>query len=320
MFKGFHIIPENTQINFMGSRYIAFALSALMIVGSLFLLTQKGLNFGIDFTGGTVIEIRSEQPTSIADLRTNLNALGLGAISIQEFGEPEDLLIRLPQQSSTPEEQKQAIDTVKAELATFFAERDNSFVERRTEFVGPQVGEELKAQGLKAVLYAMLGIFGYIWFRFEWQFSLSAVAALLHDTMGILGFFALTQMEFNLSTVAAILMVAGYSINDTVVVFDRIREDLRRYKKKPLFDLFNMSINQMLDRSIMTSFTTLIALAALYLYGGEVLRGFISALIVGIVVGTYSSTYIAAALLLFTNVRKGKIVADEHTKKAEQNA
>lgn len=314
--KGLHLIPENTNINFIGLRYVAFVLSLVMIVGSAYLTVDRGMNFGVDFTGGTVIEIRTQETPSLSALRTTLNTLNLGAISLQEFGDPNDLLIRLPQQEGSPEAQKAAIAAVQESLHTQLG--DEGYELRRTEFVGPQVGEELKQQGIEAVLFAMLGILAYIWLRFEWQFSVAAVAALLHDTVAIIGFFALTQMEFNLSTVAAILMVAGYSINDTVVVFDRVREDLRRYKKKPLPDLFNMSINHMLDRTLITSLTTLIALVALYVYGGEVLRGFISALIVGIVVGTYSSTYIATSLLLFTDVRKGKITQTPEEQQAAE--
>jgi preprotein translocase SecF subunit len=176
---------------------------------------------------------------------------------------------------------------------------------RRTEFVGPQVGEELKQQGIMAVLFSLVGILVYIWFRFEWQFGVAAIIALAHDALLTIGLFALTGMEFNLSTVAAILMIAGYSINDTVVVFDRIRENLRKYKKKPLGELFNLSVNQMLTRTVMTSVTTLLALVALYVFGGEVIRGFIYALIFGIGVGTYSSVFIAAPVLMFMNIRRG---------------
>ncbi len=306
--KGLNLIPQGTKINFVGGRYIAFTLSILMILASAYMLTVRGLNFGIDFTGGTLIEIRTQETPDIPDLREHLNDLDLGAISLQEFGSPLDLLIRLPEQGGGPEVQQKAIVTVQNSLNTVLS--TGGYELRRTEFVGPQVGKELKQQGFNAVAFAMLGILGYIWLRFEWQFSVSSVAALLHDTVAVLGFFALTQMEFNLSTVAAILMVAGYSINDTVVVFDRIREDLRRYKKKPLAELFNVSLNQTLSRTTITSLTTLIALIALYIYGGEVLRGFISALIIGVGVGTYSSIYIAASLLLFTDLRKSNILKE----------
>lgn len=313
MFKGFHIVPDDTKLNFIGLRYGAFVLSAIMILASLFFIGQRGLNFGIDFTGGTTIEIKVQTAPDLGALRTELGGLGLGAISIQEFGAADDLLIRLPEQGGGPEAQKAAITTVRDTLDARFGDVDY----RRVEFVGPQVGEELKAQGINAVLFSLLGILGYIWFRFEWQFGVSAIVALLHDTIAIMGLFAFTQMEFNLSTVAAILMVAGYSINDTVVVFDRIREDLRRYKKKPLPELFNMSINSMLARTIMTSVTTLLALIALYVFGGDVIRGFVDALIIGIVVGTYSSVFIAAPILLFFDIRKGKVARDPAHEKEE---
>lgn len=307
--RGLKLIPEITNLNFIGLRYIAFAVSLLAILGSLFLVGTKGLNLGIDFTGGTVIEIRTPVKPDLSVLRTKLNALDLGSISIQEFGQPDDLLIRLPQQGEDPDAQKKAIALVQQTLNGIFSET-GEIDYRRTEFVGPQVGEELKQQGLWAVIFAMLGILVYIWFRFEWQFGVAATLALLHDTFVTVGLFALTQMEFNLSTVAAVLMIAGYSINDTVVVFDRIREDLRKYKKKPLPELFNMSINAMLSRTIMTSLTTLLALIALYVFGGEVIRGFIYALIFGIGVGTYSSIFIAAPLLLFMNIRRDESKSD----------
>lgn len=313
--KGFHFVPDGTMINFIGMRFPAFLLSCIMIAACVFFSWKNGLNFGIDFTGGTLIEIQTTVTPDLGQLRTDLNELGLGAISLQEFGAPNDLLIRLPEQAAGPDAQKAAIEAVNGYLLNTFGEGDVDF--RRVEFVGPQVGDELKQQGLNAVLFSLFGILAYIWLRFEWQFGLAAVAALIHDTTAIIGFFAITQLEFNLSTVAAILMIAGYSINDTVVVFDRIREDLRRYKKKPLPELFNMSINSMLARTLMTSVTTLLALIALYLFGGEVIRGFIDALIVGILVGTYSSTFIAAPILLFFDIRKGKIARDPEAEAKE---
>ena len=263
--KGIKFIPVGTNINFTGMRYGAFVLSALMLICAIGLLFAKGLNFGIDFTGGTAIEIKLEEAPDLQALRADLNALDLGAISIQEFGAADDLLIRLPESA----DQKGAVETVQAALNTSFERVDY----RRVEFVGPQVGEELQLQGLQAILFSLAGILAYIWFRFEWQFGIAAILALVHDCVAILGLFALTRMEFNLSTVAAILMVAGYSINDTVVVFDRIREDLRRYKKKPLPELFNMSINMMLERTLMTSVTTFLTSArTVYFWRGGAAR------------------------------------------------
>jgi preprotein translocase subunit SecF len=300
--KGLRILPEETNFNFIGLRYMAFVLSAVLIIGSIGLTATKGLNFGIDFTGGTVIEVKTPVEPDLGALRSKLNELGLGSISIQEFGAVDDLLIRLPQQKGGA--QQEAIDAVAAALDETYA-NDGAVDYRRTEFVGPQVGEELKQQGIMAVLFSLVGILVYIWFRFEWQFGVAAIIALAHDALLTIGLFALTGMEFNLSTVAAILMIAGYSINDTVVVFDRIRENLRKYKKKPLGELFNLSVNQMLTRTVMTSVTTLLALVALYVFGGEVIRGFIYALIFGIGVGTYSSVFIAAPVLMFMNIRRG---------------
>ena len=303
--RGIRFIPEETRLNFIGWRYIAFVLSSILLIGAVYTMSDRGLNFGIDFTGGTVVEIRTPTTPDLSVIRPLLNDLGLGNISIQEFGQPTDLLIRLPQQDGDASIQKAAIESVRTALDDHF--RDQGSVDyRRTEFVGPQVGEELKKQGLMAVLFSLLGILVYIWFRFEWQFGIAAIVALAHDAIATVGLFALTGIEFNLSTVAALLMIAGYSINDTVVVFDRIRENLRKYKKKPLPDLFNLSINQMLTRTIMTSVTTLLALIALYTFGGEVIRGFIYALIFGVIIGTYSSNFIASPVLLYLNVRGKK--------------
>ena len=298
------LIPQETNINFVGLRFVAFAISAIIVIASIGVIASKGLSFGIDFTGGTLIEVRvpDSQP-DLGDLRTELNELDLGNISIQEFGAADDLLIRLPEQEGDAIAQQAAIDKVKAMLDTKY-EEGNEY--RRTEFVGPQVGEELKRKGMYAVIFSILGMLVYIWFRFEWQFSAAAIIALIHDSIATVGLFALTQMEFNLSTVAAILMIAGYSINDTVVVFDRIRENLRKFKKMSVKDLLNFSINQTLSRTIMTSFTTILALISLWLFGGEVIRGFVNALIFGIVIGTYSSIFVAAPILTLLNIRHKK--------------
>ncbi|MCB9989410.1 MAG: protein translocase subunit SecF [Rhodospirillales bacterium] len=308
--KGIRLIPEGTNINFIGVRYVAFAISLLVILGSFGLFFNKGLSFGIDFTGGTMIEIRTPVVADLGEMRTMLNGLGIGAVSIQEFGAPEDLLIRLPQQEGGPEEQQAAIVKVRAAVDEQFGAEAVEY--RRTEFVGPQVGEELKKAGFFAIIFSLAGILVYIWFRFEWQFGVAAVMALAHDTIATVGLFSLTGMEFNLSTVAAVLMIAGYSINDTVVVFDRIRENLRKYRKKPLLELLNDSVNETLSRTILTSGTTIIALVSLWLFGGEVIRGFVNALVFGIVIGTYSSIFVAAPILTFLNIRReGKVAGDE---------
>jgi len=324
--RGIRFIPENSNVNFVGMRIGAFILSMMIVMGSIMIIFNNGLNMGIDFTGGTVLEIRTPVEPDLESLRKSLNDLGLGSMSIQEFGQVDDLLIRLPEQVEPegwvpPEEGKSynsyAIETVRAALDAVYEGQQVDY--RRVEFVGPQVGSELKMKGLYAVLFSLMGIMTYIWFRFEWQFGVAAIVALAHDSIAIIGLFALTQMEFNLSTVAAILMIAGYSINDTVVVFDRIRENLRKYKKKPLPELFNFSVNQTLSRTLMTSVTTLLALIALYIFGGEVIRGFVDALIFGIVVGTYSSIFVASPVLLMFNMKRG-VLGDKVEDKAAKTS
>lgn len=293
-------IPENTNINFVRMRFIAIGISVLLSLLSLGLLMTKGLNYGIDFTGGTLIEIKVPTTTpDLGDLRKSLNGLNLGSVSLQEFGEPDDLLIRLPEQEGGPEIQKAAIDSVKSLLDSKFENVEY----RRTEFVGPQVGKELKEKGLMAVIFSIIGMLVYVWFRFEWQYGVGAFVALIHDTFITVGLFALTGLEFDLSTVAAVLLVAGYSMNDTVVVFDRIRENLRKFKKMTIYDLINKSINETLSRTLMTSFTTILALLALWIFGGEVIQGFVYALIFGILIGTFSSIFVASPVLIFLNIR-----------------
>lgn len=309
------LFPQETNINFVGMRFATYIISAIILAGSLFYLFDKGPNFGIDFTGGTLVEVRVSEAPDVGALRNELNELGLGSISLQEFGAPNDLLIRLPEQTPLAEQTEQ--DAQQGAIVKVHELLDSQFENvdyRRTEFVGPQVGQELKIQGLYAILFSLGGILLYIWFRFEWQFGLAAIAALAHDTLATVGLFAFTQMEFNLSTVAAVLMIAGYSINDTVVVFDRIRENLRKYKKKTMVEICNMSINQTLSRTLMTSITTMLALVALWGFGGEVIRGFVNALIFGIVIGTYSSIFVAAPVLLLVHKGRGKAVDEEENK------
>lgn len=308
------MIPDDTRIDFISRRFLTFAFSALLVAASIGLLSTRGLNLGIDFLGGIVIEAKTDGPADITKLRTQLNGLGLGDISLQEFGEPDDVLIRVQRQEGDGDVQQAAIDKIKSSLGSTIVEY------RRTESVGPTVGAELQEAALYAVLSAIVAILLYVWFRFEWQYGLSAVLALMHDVIATLGFFAITGLEFNLSTVAAVLTVAGYSINDTVVVFDRVREDLRRYKKRPLAELFNEAINSTLSRTTMTSFTTLLALFALVFFGGEVIRAFSLSLIFGIVVGTYSSIALAVPLLLYLRPKRGDGDAAEDAGKNEAKA
>ena len=302
MMKTLRIIPDGTHVNFFAMRFMAFALSAIMFIGSIGFMMTKGLHLGIDFTGGTLVEVRLDEAPDMSDLRSKFANLPYGNISLQEFGEPEELLIRIPEQDGGVDEQMVAVEGVRNVLNELHGEEAVEY--RRTEFVGPQVGGELIKAGLYAVLFSLAGILIYVSFRFEWQFGLAAVIALIHDAVITVGFFAVTGLEFNLATVAAVLTIAGYSINDTVVVFDRIRENLRKFKKINFADLMNLSVNQMLARTLLTSFTTLLALIALYWFGGEVLRGFISALIFGVVVGTYSSTFVAGTFLNYIGLRK----------------
>lgn len=292
------LIPSGTKIRFIDRRMIFFTFSALLVSAAVALFAVKGLNYGIDFKGGILLDIRTEGPADLAQLRGTLASLGLGEVSLQEFGAPDDVLIRLQQQEGGEDAQQAAVEQVKQVLGP-------GVEYRRTEFVGPKVSEELFWDGIYAVSAAILAILVYIWFRFEWQFGLAAVIALVHDVLSTIGIFSLVGLEFNLTTVAAVLTIAGYSINDTVVVFDRVRENLRKYKKMPLGELFDLSINQTLSRTTMTSFTTLLALGALYLLGGEVIRGFSFGMIWGVVIGTYSSICLAVPLLLYLHVRRG---------------
>ncbi|RMD61852.1 MAG: protein translocase subunit SecF, partial [Alphaproteobacteria bacterium] len=252
---------------------------------------------GVDFRGGIMIEVQTREPADLAQLRRLLGNLGLGEVTLQEFGSDTDILINVQRQAGDETAQVKAIETIKKTLGDIVAEY------RRTEFVGPKVGKELKIAGALATGLALLGIALYVWFRFEWQFALAGLVALLHDVIVMLGFYALTGIEFNLATLAAVLTIAGYSINDTVVIFDRVREMLRKYKKIPLLQVLNVSLNSTFSRTVLTSFTTLVALIALAMFGGEVIRGFSLGLIWGIIIGTYSSIGLAVPMLTFMNIR-----------------
>lgn len=289
------LVPDDINIPFMSFRKVFLTISALAVAASLTLVFVKGMTFGIDFQGGILIEVRMPQAANLSQMRGQLGELGLGEVSLQEFGNPADVLIRIGAQDGDAAAQQVAVDAVKKTLGA-------GVDYRRVEFVGPKVSSELLLDGVLAVAVAIIAMLIYIWLRFEWQFGLGAVIALSHDIFITLGVFSLLELEFNLSTVAAVLTIAGYSINDTVVVFDRIREDLRKYKTKPVPELLNDAINATLSRTLMTSLTTLVALLALFFLGGEVIRDFSFAMIFGIMVGTYSSICVAAPLLLSTNV------------------
>ena len=291
------LVPSDTSINFLKHRRIAFIFSLFLVASSIGLFVVKGLNLGIDFKGGILIEARNTTgPADISGLRADLGQLGLGDISLQEFGTPTDVLVRVQRQEGDEEAQIAAIAAISLTLG-------DSYDIRRTEFVGPTVGAELAEKGMLAVACALLAIMVYIWFRFEWQFSIAAILALAHDVLSTVGLFALTSFEFNLATVAAILTIAGYSINDTVVVFDRVRENLRRYKSYEIRDIINKSLNETLSRTVMTSFTTLLALLAITIFGGAVLRDFALAMIWGVLIGTYSSIFVAVGFLSRFDIR-----------------
>ena len=293
-------VADNTNIPFIAMRRRAFLFSAVLLIASLALFFIKGFNFGIDFEGGTMLEIRTEQSADLSEIRSSLGILGLGDVQVQEFGTPDDVLIRIERQAGDSNSQQEMIDRVKTTLEDVLGGVDY----RRVEFVGPQISSELAEDATYAVVCALLAMLVYIWFRFEWQFSLGSVLALLHDVILTIGFFSLTGLEFNLSTIAAILTIVGYSMNDTVVVYDRVRENLRKFKKAEIADVLNKSINNTLARTAVTSFTTLLALAALYIFGGEVIRGFTAAMIFGVIVGTYSSIFVASPLLLVLKVQR----------------
>ena len=383
-----HLIPAGIKLPFVRFRAIYFAFSALLLALGIFLYTTQGLNFGIDFRGGILLEVGTKPvngvrpPAKIDQMRAQLAALKLGEVSLQEFGKPQDVLIRVEKQDgderaqiaairkirnsfslvafgtdpARPERKlangsfvipgvlnKTNVTSVQAALKVFkdvevkaagaagaitivltkpaaeakalraqvtkIKDRLSTVEFRRQEFVGPQVGSELIESGIIATVLALLAITLYVWFRFEWQFAVAAVVALAHDVLLTVGLFAFLQEEFNLATVAAILTIAGYSINDTVVVFDRVRENLRKYKKMPMAELMNQSINETLSRTVITSVTTLLALLSLFFFGGEIISGFSIALIWGVVIGTYSSICLAVPVLLLLNLRRGSLTS-----------
>ncbi len=291
-FKPVHWIKNDTKFDFVAKRWWAFSVTIVLMVVTLGSLFAQGLNLGIDFKGGILLEAKAEQPVDIAGLRGTLEKLGLGDITLQEFGSPRDVLIRIQRQDGDEKAQMAAIERVRGALGA-------GYEYRRVEVVGPTVGRELFHAGLLATLFAILAIAVYVGVRFEWQFGLAAMIATLHDVFVTVGLFSVLQLDFNLTAVAALLTLAGYSINDTVVVFDRIRETMRRHKVTDLATVINNSVNQTLSRTVMTAGTTLLALLPLVLFGGHNLLNFSLALTWGILVGTYSSIYVAAALLVY---------------------
>ena len=285
------LVPSDTSFDFLRLQKITMFLSAFLVLASVGMFATIGLNLGIDFKGGILLEARNTTGSAdISKIRNDIGSLNLGDVSLQGFGTETDILIRIQRQEGDEKAQIAAIKAVTDMLGS-------DYDIRRTEFVGPTVGAELAEKGVLAVMCALMAILVYIWFRFEWQFSIAAILALAHDVLTTIGLFSLTAFEFNLATVAAILTIAGYSINDTVVVFDRVRENLRRYKSHEQKDILNRSLNETLSRTVMTSVTTLLALTAIVVFGGAVLRDFALAMIWGVIIGTYSSVFIAVGML-----------------------
>ncbi|MGB5486643.1 MAG: protein translocase subunit SecF [Lysobacterales bacterium] len=292
-------LNRKTNIDFMSRRNIALVFSAILIVISIASLSLRGLNFGLDFTGGTLIEVGYPSAPDTNEVRENLANAGFDSV-VQTFGAATDIVVRIP-----PSEMEESSAELSTRVLAALSQGVEGEIEmRRVEFVGPQVGEELAEQGILAVIYAMVGVFLYVMFRFQWRFSVGAVAALFHDITISMGIISLVQIEFDLTVVAAILAVVGYSLNDTIVLFDRIRENFPRYRKRQPIEVVNTSINETLSRTLMTSTTTLLVLFALFYFGGEIIHGFAFTLIVGVIVGTYSSIYVASSALLLLGVSK----------------
>ena len=297
------VLDKSTRFDFMSKRKLAIAISLIFIVASLFSLVTRGLSLGIDFTGGTLIEVAYPEAVELGGIRDVLDGAGFSDVQVQHFGTARDVLIRIAPRAD------EASAKLSEDVMQALRDADSTVEKRRVEFVGPQVGEELTEQGGLAVLYSLIGILIYVALRFEYRFALGAVAALVHDVIITLGVFSFFAVEFDLTVLAAILAVIGYSLNDTIVVFDRIRENFRKMRKGSPEQVMNVSINQTLSRTLMTSGTTMLVLVALFLLGGEIIHSFALALIVGVFVGTYSSIFIASALSLALGVSKADLMA-----------
>jgi preprotein translocase subunit SecF len=290
-----------TNINFIGKRKIALVISAILLVLSLASLGLQGLKLGIDFTGGTIIELQNDKPIILNSVRKNLNTQGFDDFTVAHFGSSNEILINLK-----PTDKSSA--TLSSEVLSILGD---TYQIRRIEFVGPKVGEELTNDGGLAMLYALIGILIYVAFRFEYRFATGSVVALIHDVIITLGFFSITQIQFDLTVLAAILAIIGYSLNDTVVVFDRVRENFLTTRKSDSEIIVNDALNQTLSRTLMTSITTLLVLIALFIFGGEIIKGFSIALIIGVIIGTYSSIYVASNTILLMNITKEDLLPSE---------
>jgi preprotein translocase subunit SecF len=300
------LVPDDTKFDFMRFRRISFPLSALLSVMAIVAYFTVGLNFGIDFVGGTLMEVQSKSgPANLSEMRTKLNALNFGDVQLQEFGAPTDVLIRIPQQPGGEEAQQQAVAKVRATLG-------DAVDYRRVEVVGPRISSELLSYGTLGLMIAIIGILIYLWFRFEWQFALGAMLANVHDIVLTIGFMSIMQLDFDLTSIAALLTILGYSLNDTVVIYDRIREMLRRYKKMPTPELINIAINATLSRSIITHVTVTLALLSLLIFGGPVIHSFTAAMTFGaVLVGSYTSIFIAAPMLIYLGVGQSRLATEE---------
>src|SRR6478672_9585271 len=308
------IVPDDTKFDFMRFRRISFPVSAILSIVAIVLFFHPGLNLGIDFIGGTLIELQTKNgPADLAKMRATLTSLNLGDVQLQQFGGPENVLIRIAQQPGGEQAQAAAVNKVRGALGP-----DIEY--RRIEVVGPRVSSELLSYGTIGIIVAIGAILIYLWFRFEWQFALGAMIANVHDLVLTLGFMSLMQVDFDLTSIAALLTILGYSLNDTVVIYDRIREMLRRYKKLPMTELLNISINSTLSRSIITHLTVTLALLALFLFGGHAIHGFVTTMMFGVVlVGTYTSVFIAAPILIYLGVGTGRREAAETTNEVSTN-
>ena len=309
------IVPDDTKFDFMRFRRISFPVSALLSIIAISLYFFHGLNFGIDFKGGTLIEVQSKSGAAdLAKMRAALGSLGLGEVQLQQFGAPNDVLLRIAQQPGGEGAQQQAVAKVRQALG-------DSVEYRRVEVVGPRVSGELLAYGMLGLMLAIFAILIYLWFRFEWQFALGAMIANVHDIVLTIGFMSVSQIDFDLTSIAALLTILGYSLNDTVVIYDRIREMLRRYKKMPMTELLNVSINATLSRSIITHVTVTLALLALLLFGGQAIHSFTAVMMFGVVlVGTYTSIFIAAPILIYLGVGESRADVEEKPAKSQKPA
>jgi preprotein translocase subunit SecF len=308
-------IKDDTAFPFMRFRAWSFPFSALLSILTVVLFFGIGVNFGIDFKGGTLVELQAKaERADIVDVRNRSNALGFGSVEVAEFGSPRELLLRVELQlAPTPAEQERAQQNVVAKLREAFG---SAYEFRRVEVVGPRVSGELVQNGTIGVIVGILGVLIYLWFRFEWQFAVGAVIATLHDVALTIGFFVVMQLTFDMTSIAVILTILGYSLNDTVVIYDRIREMLRKYKKLPLTEVIDIAVNATLSRTVITATTTFLAMLAMAIFGGEVLRSFSLAMLFGIVIGTYSSIFIAAPILIYLGLKTGGGIAESTSEPA----